>query len=128
MLDSGFVDFNSPESTPSGYETQVSKSASAPVAIDEDFTIDLQDFSLSTQVRYTVYPDATDDEVRVEKICGDRMRLLARTYSEEKASDHQKEMLARIEMIEEELENSVPRYGEAEWKLLESFKAAIDAL
>jgi len=127
MLDTNFIDFNSPDSTPSGYEIP---SDQGTAQIGYDLRIDLQDFSSFTKVLPLALAEAENEgeDAHLDKICGDRMRLLAKAYSDEKANANQKEMMARIEMIEEELENTSPRYGEAEWKLLESFKKAIDAL
>ena len=128
MLDAGFIDFNPPESTPSGFEVRVDQS---PAKVSNDLKINLQDFSDSTR-QVTTEPEFTADlqviEDHLDKICTSRMKLLAAAYSATKTTNQQKEMLARIEMIENEIDSTAPRYGEAEWKLLESFNKAIEAL
>ncbi len=64
----------------------------------------------------------------LDKKCSDRLTLLARAYGEKQASEDQRALLARIEMIESEIEATTPRYTEADWALLERFKESIDKL
>lgn len=127
-----FIDFNSENSTQVYYHQSAQENGEQGW-LDKNNIRDQLRIDLRPVPHLVVDQDGIDSlgeefDVTFEKRCNDRLTLLARAYGKNKASDNQREVLARIEMIESEIDSKVPRYNEEDWQLLEDFKVSLEKL
>ena len=71
---------------------------------------------------------SSDETTKIEKMCDDRLTLLAKLYSESITPKYYREIQARVSIIERQLEIRVPRYTEQDWQLLAKFQQLVEAL
>ena len=63
-----------------------------------------------------------------KKKCNERLKLLAKSYSESIEPEFHREIQARLLILEHELDALIPRYTERDWELLLEFKQSINEL
>lgn len=124
-----FIDFNSENSTPAFYyQENREQNWLDKNNIRDQLKIDLQSLPHTWREQNNANSLGVESDVTFEKRCNDRLILLARAYGKNQVSENQREVLARIEMIESEIDSKVPRYDEEDWKLLEDFKVSLAKL
>lgn len=127
-----FIDFNSENSTPAFYHQSVQENNQQSwfdeSNIRDRLSINLVPFPQAKKEEAGSSPVIEEVDVSFDKRCNDRLILLARAYGKNQASENQREVMARIEMIESEIDSKVPRYSEKDWQLLEDFKESLSKL
>lgn len=58
----------------------------------------------------------------------DRLALLAKEYTQKLNPNLNRDIKARIKILENEIDNACPRYTEEDWALLEKFTASVNKL
>ena len=64
----------------------------------------------------------------VEKMCNDRLKLLAKLYSDSITPEFARDIKARVLILEYLLGDRMPRYTEQDWELLMKFQQSIEEL
>lgn len=95
---------------------------------DTGTTSDFQ-FTESSEFHFQ-YPldNSSHDSQYVEQMCNDRLKLLVKSYSESITPEFNRDIQARVLILEKMLSNQIPRYTEQDWDLLVKFQQSIDKL
>lgn len=127
-MNDDFVSVNSENTTPSAIYQWVSESDThSHQQIVNDLNKKLY-INLQPSEMVTSETDGSEKLVGLDKRSNDRLALLARAYGQKQAPVDQRELIARIQMIEGEMEATTPRYTKEDWELLEQFNQSIEKL
>ena len=91
----------------------------APEIQNEDSSVRQLEISFSSK---------SNETTEIERICSDRLKLLARLYSDSITPEFYRDIQARVLILERKIDACMPRYSEQDWELLSKFQQSIEEL